>query len=215
MSCVKEFRNNSELSKQAKTFGQFLDYRSNFDKGYLQKYDTLALQAPTGPNPTITEHYRVNEGPYGAWNKNKCSANNNRECWGGGPVLGSQRENYGTATGKQLITRLTFPNPLWGTYKAGAKVKQALACDDGVSGHAAPGVTCPATGTVKATVTNSSTVDVVTTKGTFRGEPYSPEMCPPTTVHAPYPCPVTIGGVQIGMQLDTAGPAPTPTPTPI
>ena len=38
MSCVKEFRNNSDLSKQAKTFRQFLDYRSNFDKGYLEKY---------------------------------------------------------------------------------------------------------------------------------------------------------------------------------
>ena len=47
-------------------------------------------------NGTGTAYYRVNEGPYGAWNKNKCSANNNRECWGGGPVLGSQRENYAT-----------------------------------------------------------------------------------------------------------------------
>ena len=58
MSCVKEFRNNSELSKQAKTFGQFFDYRSNFDKGYLEKYDNLALKAPTGPNPgLVKEHY--------------------------------------------------------------------------------------------------------------------------------------------------------------
>ena len=155
-------------------------------------------------NGTGTAYYRVNEGPYGAWKNKKCSTNNfNRECWGGGPVLGSQRENYGTATGKQLITRLTFPNPLWGTYQKDAKVKQVLACADGVPGHAAPGFTCPATGYVKATVKNSRTVDVVTTKGTFASNTYSPEMCPPTTAAAPYPCPVTIGGVQVGFP-DTA-----------
>ena len=48
-------------------------------------------------NGTGTAYYRVNEGPYGAWKNKKCSTNNfNRECWGGGPVLGSQRENYDT-----------------------------------------------------------------------------------------------------------------------
>jgi len=62
MSCATDFRNNSELSEQAKTFGKFLNYRSNFDANFLQKYDTLALQTPTGPNPTITEHYCNNCG---------------------------------------------------------------------------------------------------------------------------------------------------------
>ena len=51
MSYPNEFRSNSQLSKKAKSFGQFFDYRSKFDKEYLQVYDNLALNAPTGPNP--------------------------------------------------------------------------------------------------------------------------------------------------------------------
>jgi len=62
MSCAKDFRNNSELSKKAKTFGQFLDFRSNYDKGYLKKYDTLSLNSLTGPNPDSKEHYCNNCG---------------------------------------------------------------------------------------------------------------------------------------------------------
>ena len=51
MSYPNEFRSNSQLYKKAKSFGQFFDYRSKFDKEYLQVYDNLALNTPTGPNP--------------------------------------------------------------------------------------------------------------------------------------------------------------------
>ena len=45
-------------------------------------------------NGTGSAYYRVNNGPYGALNKNHCSSNETRRCWGGPRVLGSQRENY-------------------------------------------------------------------------------------------------------------------------
>ena len=62
MSCVNEFTSNSELTEKAKSFGQFLDSRSKFDKEYLQVYDNLALNAAAGPNPGSKEHYCNNCG---------------------------------------------------------------------------------------------------------------------------------------------------------
>ena len=57
------YQNLKELSKKSKNYMKFLDDRSDNDKIYIKKYDTIALNTTTGPSLNNKEDIIEYAGP--------------------------------------------------------------------------------------------------------------------------------------------------------